>query len=88
MESEDRELLKKTLAVSEENNKMLRSIYRAQRWGRVWKITYWVAVVALAFGAYYYIQPYVDRLLEVYGGLSGQDENAGSIGDRLNALLK
>lgn len=81
-------MLKKTLAISEENNKMLRSIYRAQRWGRVWKITYWVAVVALAFGAYYYIQPYVDQLLEVYGGLSGQVENAGSIGERLNTLLK
>lgn len=62
MTPEERDLLVKTHELAEENNKMLRSLRNAQRWDRVIKYGYWVVIIGLSFGAYYFIQPYMESL--------------------------
>ncbi len=62
MTPEERDLLFKTHELAEENNKMLRSLRNAQRWDRVIKYGYWVVIIALTFGAYYFIQPFMESL--------------------------
>ncbi len=61
MDTEDRKKLNRALELSEENNKMLKSLVRNMRWGRLFKILYWAVIIAVSLGAFYYSQPYLDK---------------------------
>ena len=67
MDSEDKELLKRAVALSEENNDMLRSMQRSMRLGRVMSILYWVFIIGSAVGAYYLVQPYIQSITGAAG---------------------
>lgn len=68
MSEEEKELLKRSVDLAEENNDMLRSIRRSMRLGRIIKIVYWVVILGTAIGAFYFMQPYIDQLSGMYGG--------------------
>ena len=70
MDFEEKELIKKTFALAEENNKILRKMQSSMRWGRAFRIFYWIVVIGISIGAFYYIQPYIDQLTSVYSGFS------------------
>ena len=69
---------------------MLRKMHRAALWGRIFHFFYWAIIIGLSVGAYYFIQPYVDQLRGVYGGIKqdvGTVHNAvGQIGEVGNLL--
>jgi len=67
-----------------ENNKLITKIHRAAVWGRVFNILYWVVIIAFAFGAYYFIQPYVESLLGAYSGLMSGVDSIQNTGDTLS----
>jgi hypothetical protein len=69
MESEDREILRRVLELSQKNNKMLNSIQRSMFWNKLFRIVYWAIIVGVAIGAYYYLEPYVNGVLQVYGSV-------------------
>mgnify|MGYP003479250920 FL=1 len=66
MDSESKKLLEETLALTQENNKMLHLMRRSQFWSNVVRAIYWVFIIGTALGAYYYIQPYLEQLLNAY----------------------
>jgi hypothetical protein len=68
MSPEERELLERCVNLVTENNKILRSMRRSQMWANVARVFYWALIIGSAFGAYYFIQPYIDQILGVYGG--------------------
>ncbi len=68
MPPDEKELLDKSVALSEENNKMLHSMMRSMRIQRIMTIIYWLFIIGSAAGAYYFIQPYLGDLINVYGG--------------------
>jgi hypothetical protein len=51
----------------EENNEILHKLHRAEKLRQFGSLLYWLIVLGLAFGAYYFIQPYVDNLRGLYG---------------------
>lgn len=59
-------MLKKNLAVSQENLKLLRSMRRATWIGRIFKIIYWLAVIFLIVVGYYYLSPIISDFQEAY----------------------
>jgi uncharacterized membrane protein len=69
MEPEEREMLKKTLELTQENNKMLHSIKSSMFWGKVMRIVYWVIIVGAGIGIYYYVEPYIDSAVNAYGDI-------------------
>lgn len=71
METQDKQRLERVLELSEENNKILKKMLRAMRWGRLVRVIYWSVIIAASVGAFYYAQPYWDRLVNIYG--SAQD---------------
>jgi hypothetical protein len=81
VDTEERKLLEEALTLAKENNKMLHSMRRSMIFGRVMSFIYWALIIGSAVGAYYYIQPYIDQLLGVYGG-------AKSNLDSINSVLK
>ncbi|KKW11235.1 MAG: hypothetical protein UY50_C0018G0003 [Parcubacteria group bacterium GW2011_GWA2_49_9] len=91
MTPEERQLLIQTSRLVEENNKILRKMHRAALWGRIMRILYWAVIIALSVGAYYFIQPYVEQVQGIYGGVKGDVENIrgaasqiGNIGNLFN----
>ena len=79
MQPEEKEMLKKTLELSQENNKMLHSIRRGMTINRILRIAYWVIIIGAAVGVYYYITPYIDSAVNVYGGVKGDLQNLGNL---------
>ncbi len=67
MNPEDRRLLLKSIELGEENNAILRRLQRTARWGTFFKVFYWTVIIAISFGTYFFLQPYVEKLQQVYG---------------------
>lgn len=66
-DEELRDLVKKNLALAEENNRILRGMRSAARWGRFFSILWWLLVLAVSGATYYYyIEPYVEKAQEAY----------------------
>ena len=70
MSPEEKELLKRSVELGEENNQILRSMRRGMRVARVMSILYWVIIIGSAIAGYYILQPYIDQLKGVYSGAS------------------
>jgi len=68
MDPESKKLLEETLAMTQENNQILKELRRSMRIARVVSILYWVLIVGSAVGAFYFIQPVMDDLMGAYSG--------------------
>ncbi|MBI5005346.1 MAG: hypothetical protein HZC03_01960 [Candidatus Lloydbacteria bacterium] len=85
MDTETQKLFQQNLLLSEENNKILKRLQSNMRWGRFIHAVYWVIIIGSAFGAYYFAQPYIDQLMQMYGKLQGL---GGSISPNILDTLK
>lgn len=65
MTPEEKSLLERTYKLAEENNSILRGIRRVNRWGIAFKTFYWVIIIGAAFGAFYFLQPYIESSLKL-----------------------
>jgi|AntRauTorckE6833_2_1112554.scaffolds.fasta_scaffold05151_5 hypothetical protein len=55
--------LRETRALTERNNEILQKVHRSMVWSRVLWIFYWVIIVGVAVGAFYFLEPYWDTLV-------------------------
>ena len=85
MTPEERQLLIQTHRLVEENNTLLRKMHRAAIMGRAFRLVYWIAIIGLSVGAYYFIQPYVEQVQDVFGnlkdGVASVKDAASNLGD-------
>ncbi len=92
MTPEEKSLLERTHKLAEENNSMLRSMRRSTRIAMIFRVIYWVVILIIGFGAFYFIQPYVQTLFGIYGDLNNGVQNnvnaARSAADSLKDLFK
>ena len=73
-----------------ENSKMIKRLHIAYRMSAAISIIKWVIIIGFTLGSFYYIQPYLENILKMYGSinsLTGGVENNGGI-DILNTLKK
>lgn len=68
MDNELKKLLEENLEFSKENNELLRSIRGSQKRAAMMRMLYWILIIGMTFGAYYYIQPYIEQIMSVYSG--------------------
>lgn len=71
MSPEEREMLEKAVALAEENNKMLHAMRRSMFWSRVMNTLYWIAIIGVSIGAFYFVQPYVEKVMKIYDSVNG-----------------
>jgi len=81
--NELKNLVKENLELTKENNEILKKIRRGAIWGRVFRVLYWIVILGAMFGAYYILQPFMDKLIEAYNNLMGGVENVQNIGNSL-----
>lgn len=84
-----RELLEQNLELNQQNNELLHKIYRSIVWRRIIRIVYWVVIIGVAIGAFYFLQPYVEVLFETYEQFrNGIQQNSAVDGaERFRSLL-
>ncbi len=83
MTPEEKELLHRSVALSEENNDILRSIQRTMRFSHFLNIIYWIVIIGIAVGAFYFVQPYVKEFQSMYASAQSQ---FGSFANMFNTL--
>ena len=79
MTPEEKDMLKKTLELSQDNNKILRGILVRSRWSMFFRLAYWGIVISLAFGAYFFAKPYFDVLMSSYKNIVADIDAVKSI---------
>ncbi|MCI0619915.1 hypothetical protein L0Y40_02675 [Candidatus Wolfebacteria bacterium] len=77
MDIEEKHLIEEIAGLTRENNTLLKKIHRGALWGRVWRIIYWVIILGVAFGALYFLQPYVEQVRALYRTVQTVQEQAG-----------
>ena len=65
MDQEERELLNNTFSLVKENNKMLHKIRSSQKWASFMRIVYWLIIIGISIGAFYYLQPYITQMQNI-----------------------
>jgi len=83
MTPEERESLRETAELVKENNKILRSIRRSNRFSAFFKIIYWAIIIGSAIGAYYYVKPFIDPIIS---GINSIQQNVQSVKDSTGKL--
>jgi hypothetical protein len=68
MSPEERELLDKSVALAEDNNKILHAMRRSMRIAHTVTVVYWIIIIASLVGTYYFVQPYVNQIITAYDG--------------------
>lgn len=87
MTPEERSLLERTYKLSEENNEILRSIRRSNRLSIAMRIAYWVVILVASFGAYYFIQPYVNAVVSTYSSVFGDGTAQAPAPNGMNSIM-
>jgi hypothetical protein len=66
MDFHDKEFFDRLMSLTEENNRMLKRIRRATFWNGIIRAVYWIVLLGISIGAYYYVQPYLEQLIATY----------------------
>ncbi|HPS21333.1 MAG TPA: hypothetical protein PLO44_00810 [Candidatus Paceibacterota bacterium] len=67
MDLEERQLIENTYNLVKENNQMLHKIRRSQRIANFTRFLYWLIIIGITVGAFYFVQPYIDQLQGLMG---------------------
>ena len=86
MEPQDKQL-QEILEISRENNQLLKGVHRRARWSMFFWIARWVIVVGILFGAYYYVEPYVQKVTDTYHKTSDTFKQFQSTADKVQAMF-
>lgn len=89
MEPDSRKL-DELLELTNENNKILRSMRRTQRWSSFFTFLYWAVILGSILGVYYHFQPtiqkYVRTLQTSVGIIQNFEKTAGSVPANLQSI--
>ena len=99
MTPEEKALLERAVALSEENNVLLKKMLRSAKISTFLRVCYWVLIIGFSFGAFYLIQPYINTLQSTVQQLQGNTQSNSSVAtggsadlqsqvQTLNSLLK
>lgn len=87
MDPKERELLEETHELVLENNKILHRLQRSARWSKFFRFVYWVLIIGTSVGAYYFLQPYIDKVIGVYTGMQNDLSNVKNVTSQASDLL-
>jgi hypothetical protein len=76
------------LRITKDTNRMVHKMRRSQLWGRFYQVVWWIAILAISGAAYYYYaQPYVDKLTQLYAQVEQGGQQAQSVGSQLSSFF-
>lgn len=84
MNPEDKDMIRRTLELTEENHKILRGILSRNRWSNFFRILYWVLIVCVAIGAYIKVQPFIGVIFNAYTSITSDIEAVKNLSNKVN----
>jgi len=88
MTPDEKALIQQIYKTVQENNEILRSLRRSTRWSTAIKISYWAVIILLSFGAFYFIQPYINAVSGASSTFQNNTNEVQNTADALRDLLK
>lgn len=86
MEPELRGNIRELLELTRENNKILHKINNRARWAFFGTLIYWLIVIGVTVGAFYYLQPFFQALLDNYQKSMTLFQQVQSVGTKVPTL--
>ncbi len=83
MNPEEKELLEKTYELSKENNHILKGIKNSKRWSALFRFIYWIIIVGVSVGVFYFVQPYINSVLKMYNDIQNNLDTIKSVIDKV-----
>jgi|TARA_Y100000310_G_scaffold296014_1_gene327884 hypothetical protein len=82
----DREF-KELLKLTRDNNKLLHKMRRHAIYGNIIRLFYWALILGVPIVIYYYfLQPYLEQVLEAYSGFQRGVESVQDVGSQVKGL--
>jgi hypothetical protein len=81
------EIAKRTLALTEENNKILRGMQSAARWSQFFTVIWWIIIIAASYWGYLYLQPYIQKAQAVYDQIGQSGQQAQDYSQQISNFL-
>jgi len=88
MDPESKQLLQNNLELAEENNKILHKIRGVQKRETLWHVLKLVIIIGITFGSFYFIEPYLNKMMDIYNSVSDIKQNIKSVTDVPNNTFK
>ena len=80
MDPEIKELLRRNLKLAEENNSLLKRMRRSAEWASFFRFIYWLIIIAAGIVSFYYLQPYLNKAIQLYNEVQAGADKVKSIG--------
>ncbi len=88
MNPEEKQLLQKTYDLAEENNKILHKLKRANTRSALFRWFYWIIIIGISIGAFYFLEPYIKAATNAYKSLQTEISNVKSVTNKVSNLIK
>lgn len=88
MDEETREYFEEIKELETENNKILKNLQKRARIGFFVKILYWAILAGIAFGAFYFIQPYIEEGKNAYKNYKEVEAKVKAFPTSIEGLFK
>ena len=88
MDPESKKLLEETFTLTQENNKMLHKVRSVQKWAIFWSWLKIVVIIGITLGSFYFLQPYINKIIDLYNSISGTEQKLNDSSDSFQNLLK
>ena len=75
--------LDKLIKLTKENNEILRGMRSHQRWATFAAILYWLFIIGIALGAFYFVQPYIVVVIESYNSMVESVNKVKEVGESI-----
>ncbi len=66
MDPDSKKLLEETFALVKENHEMLKRVRRVQKQQAFFRFMYWVFIIGISIGAFYFLQPYINQTQQFF----------------------
>ncbi len=66
MDPESKKMLEEALELSRDNNEMIKRMRRSQKNSQLLRGLYWVLILAISFGGYFFVGPYLSKITSIY----------------------
>jgi TRAP-type C4-dicarboxylate transport system permease small subunit len=88
MNPEEKQLLQKTYYLAEENNKILHKLKRANTRASLFRWFYWIVIIGISIGAFYFLEPYIKAATNAYKSLQTEISNVKSVTNKVSNFIK
>ncbi len=86
MDPESKKLLEETFELAQENNKMLHKVRRVQKWATFWSGLKVFIIVGVALGLFYFLEPYINKIVDLYNSVSNTAQSVKSAADNVKNI--